>query len=142
MRRVDTAFPLEPELTRTGGVQIVLDDEPHAARKRLRPRPNKQMMVCMLHHSLCNQRRRANALQRSHATRPFLRAVHAAGIQLDDAVSVRQAPETDARIFRIAFDDIDACNHGIERVGSADEQPKGLLDAGSIATVLELVPVP
>jgi hypothetical protein len=67
--------------------------------------------------------------------------VHAAGIQLHDTVSVRQTPKADARVFRIPFHDIDACDHGVERVGAADEQSKGLFDARSITAVLEPVPV-
>ena len=141
VRRIDSALPFEPELARTRSVQVVLDDEPHLTGEYLCSRANEQMMIGMLHHRLRNERRRANTFQCSDTTGALLRAVHTAGVELDDTISVRQATKAHARVFRISLHDIDACDHGVEGIGSADEKSKGLFDTRSIAAVLEPIAV-
>ena len=51
------------------------------------------------------------------AAGPLLRPVHAARVELDDAVGVRQAAVADARVLGIELDDVDARDQGVEHVG-------------------------
>ena len=57
-------------------------------------------MVGVVHDGLRHERRRAHALEARDAAGPLLRAVHAARVELDDAVGVRQAAVADARLER------------------------------------------
>src|SRR6476620_10798485 len=99
------------------------------------------MMVGLLHHGLGDERRRSYALQRRNTASLLLRSVHAARIELDDSVGVRQASVADARVLGVPFDDIDAGDDSIERIGAGNQQPKRLFDTGALAAVLEPVAV-
>ena len=57
-------------------------------------------MIREVHHFLRDQRRRAHAFETRHAARPLLRAVHAARVELDDAVGVRQPAIADAAAMK------------------------------------------
>ena len=50
------------------------------------------------------------------------RPVHAAGVELDDALLVRQTPEADRIVFRIVLRAADHLDRGVERVAAAAEQ--------------------
>jgi hypothetical protein len=67
--------------------------------------------------------------------------MHATGIELDDTVGVRETPVTNARVFRVALDDVDACDDGVKRIGGADQKAKRLFDARTSAPISEAVPV-
>jgi hypothetical protein len=47
------------------------------------------MVIGVVHHGFGDERGRADALERGDAPGAFLRAVHAAGVELDDAVGIR-----------------------------------------------------
>ena len=70
----------------------------------------------MLHHRLRDERRRAHAFERGDAAGALLRAVHAARVELHDAVGVRQAAVADAVVLRIELDDVDAGDQRVEDV--------------------------
>ena len=59
---IDAALPLAPQLARCLGIEVVFDGEAHRARKLLRAFADEQVMVGMVHHRFCDQRRRADAL--------------------------------------------------------------------------------
>jgi hypothetical protein len=67
--------------------------------------------------------------------------MHATGIELDHAIGVREPPVPDARVFRVTFNDVDARDDGVKRIGAADQKAKRLFDARPIAPVFEAVPV-
>jgi hypothetical protein len=67
--------------------------------------------------------------------------VHATGIELDNTVGVRETPVTNARVFRVALNDVDACDDGVKRIGAADQKAKRLFDARTSAPIFEVVPV-
>jgi hypothetical protein len=67
--------------------------------------------------------------------------VHATGIELDNAVGVWETPVTNTRVFWVAFNDGDACDDGVKRIGAADQKAKRLFDACTITSILEAVPV-
>ena len=92
VRRVDTAFPLEPELARSRSVEIRLDDETHVAGEHLSAGADEQMMIGLIHHGFRDERRRTKAFECGHASGLLLRAVHAAGIQQDDASALGRPP--------------------------------------------------
>ena len=67
----------------------------------------------------------------------LLRPVHAAGVELDDAVGVRQPAVADAVSSGIELDDVDACDRARrEHPSPPRHQAEGLLDAGLGAAVL------
>ena len=76
-------------------------------------------MVGRVHHQLRHLRRRAHAFDRRDAAGALLRPVHAARIELDDAVGVRQPAVADAVVGRIELDDVDAGDERVEDVGAA-----------------------
>src|SRR4029079_17172651 len=98
-------------------------------------------MVRMIHHRLGHERRSANAFQRRDAACALLWTVHAARIELHNAVGVRQAAITDAVVFGIALHDVYACDERIEHVGAAGQESKGLFTARRGTAVLETVAV-
>lgn len=75
---------------------------------------DQKMMVGVVHHGLRGQRRRAHALERAHTARALPRAVHAARVELHDAVLVVQASVPDTGLLRIQLRDVDARD---QRVG-------------------------
>ena len=62
--------------------------------------------------------------------------MHATGIELHHAISVRQPAVTNTCIFRIQLDDIDTGNQGIEDVLAFGHALERRLDAGYVSTVL------
>ena len=67
--------------------------------------------------------------------------VHAAGVELHDAVGVRQAAVTHAVVERIELDDVDARDQRLEDVAARGHRGEGRLDAGLRPAILELVAV-
>ena len=57
----------------------------------------------------------------------LLRAVHAAGVELHDAVGVRQAAVADARLLGIELDDVDAGDQRVEHVLALRHHREGRL---------------
>ena len=98
-------------------------------------------MIGLIHHLLRDERRCAHAFDCRHASRALAWPVHAAGIELHDAVRIRQAAVADARLFGIELDDIDARDQCIEHVAPLRHHRKRLLDARHLTAVLELVAV-
>ena len=74
--RVDAAAPLQPQLSRSGGVQVVLHFEAQRASELTRTLSHDEMMIGQFGDRLCNERRRADTLDASYATRPVPGAVH------------------------------------------------------------------
>ena len=134
-------LPFEPQLPRLLGVQVRLDRESHVAREVLRALADEEMVVGRLHDGFGDERRRPDAFEARHAPGPFLGPVHAAGIELDDAVGVRQAAEPDARVGRVQFAEIDAGDQGVEHVRPAGHQGERLRHTGDVAPVPVDVPV-
>jgi hypothetical protein len=60
---------------------------------------------------------------------------------LDNTVGVRETAVTDARVFWVAFNDVDACDDGVNWIGAAGQKAKRFFDACTIAPILEAVPV-
>ena len=106
--RVDAPLPLEPLRARGLGVEVGLDREAHVAREGLRARAHQQVVVGVVEHRLRHPRGRAHALERGDAAGALQRAVHAAGVELDDAVGVRQPAVADVHLRRVELDDVDA----------------------------------
>ena len=115
--------------------------KPMLPREPLRAGADQQVVVGVLHHRLRDQRGRAHALERGHPAGPLLRAVHAARVELDDAVGIGQAAVADARVLGIELDDVDAGDERVEHVAAAGDQPEGAGDAGLLAVVRVLVAV-
>ena len=93
-------------------------------------------MVGLLEHGLGHQRRRAHAFERRDPAGAPGRPVHAARIELHDAVGVGQAAEADAAVGRVELAVVDAGDQRIEHVGAPGDQVERLLDAGFGAAVL------
>mgnify|MGYP007096667216 CR=1 FL=1 len=68
-------------------------------------------------------------------SRLLLWTVHAAGIQLNDAIRIRSTAITDARIFGVEFHDIDPSNRSVEHIVSRHDLVEGRLDATLAAAV-------
>ena len=131
-------LPLEPQLPRLGRVQVVLDGEAHLAGELLRPVAREQVVVRVVHHGLRHERRRAHALDGRHAAGALLRAVHAAGVELDHAVGVGQPAVADAGLERVELRDVDAGEQRVQHVLAFGDEPEGALDGVLGAAVLEL----
>jgi hypothetical protein len=67
--------------------------------------------------------------------------MHAARIQLDDAVCVRQSTVADARVFRIELDDVDAGDERVENIGAGGHSGERLLDRRLRTAVAEAVSI-
>jgi hypothetical protein len=138
---VDAALPLEPLRARALGVEVGFDREPHVAREMLRARAHQQVVVGVVEHRLRDARRRPHALERRDAARALQRPVHAAGVELHDAVGVRQPAVADVHLGRVELDDVDARDQRLEHVLALRDPLPGLLDAAARPAVLVLVAV-
>ena len=116
--RVEAPLPLEPERARPRAVEVVGHGESAVAREALRVGADQQMVRRLVHHLPRDRGGRRDAFERGDAARPPPRPVHAAGVELDDAVGVRQAAVADARIARVELDDGDAGDERLEHVGA------------------------
>ena len=67
--------------------------------------------------------------------------MHAAGIELHDAVGVRNAAVADAILQRIELDDVDAGDQRVENILAFGHETKSSLDTRLRSTVLVLVAV-
>ena len=133
---IDAALPLQPQPARLLGVEVVLDLEAHVAREVLRALADQQVVVGHLEHRLGHQRRRAHAFERGDAAGALRRAVHAARVELHDAVGVRQPAVADAAFGRIELADVDAGDQRVEHVGALGDHVERLLHADFGAAVL------
>jgi hypothetical protein len=117
----------------------------HGPKKRagevLRAFADQQMMIGLVGHQLRDARRRAHALDSRNSARALLRAVHARGVELDDAFGVRQAAPADAGLIRIELDDGDAGDERVEDVGAAGHHLEHLRDARDAVRVLRSIAV-
>ena len=107
MHRIRAPLSIEPDLARMFGIQVVFDLEPELPRKVLRSVADEQVMVRTLHHCLCAQRRGADAFERRHTAGAFRRAMHAARIELNDSIRVRQSSVPDAVVLGVQLDQVD-----------------------------------
>jgi hypothetical protein len=67
--------------------------------------------------------------------------VHAAGVELHDAVGIGEATIADARILRVKLVEVDGSNHRIEHVLARHHLLEGDLDPGVLAAILVAVAV-
>jgi hypothetical protein len=136
VQRIAAAFPFEPRRPRAIGVEVGLDGEPEITREGLRVAADEQVMIGLLHDLVGDQRRGPHPFEAGHAPGAALRAVHAAGVELDHAVGVRQAAVADAGIERIELYDVDAGDQRLEHVGATRHHGEGGLHARPGAAVL------
>ena len=134
-------LPLEPQAARQLGVQIAFDREPHVARETLRARADQEVVIRDIHHLLRHLGRRFDPLEAGDPSRALPGTVHAARIQLDDTLRVRQTAVTDARVRRIELDDVDAGDERVEDVPAGGHRRKREFDGRLRAAVLEAVAV-
>jgi hypothetical protein len=99
------------------------------------------VVVGFLGNELRHPGGRAHALDPRDASGAFLRPVHAAGIELDDAFGVGQTAPADAGLIRIELDDADAGDEGIEHVGVLGHHLESPHDAGDAVLVLGAIAV-
>jgi hypothetical protein len=135
--RIGTAAPLDPELPGTVGVEVGLDREAHVTRKLLGSAADQQMMIGVVHYRLRHLRRCAHTLETGDATRPALRAVHAARVELHDTVGVRQSTVADPRLLWIELRDVHAGDERIQHILAAGNAQEGLLDRAARPAVSE-----
>ena len=111
----------------------------------LRALADEQMVVGRVHDELRDVRRRPHAFERGDAAGALLRPVHAARVELHDAVGIRQAAVADAVVLRIELDDVDAGDEGVEHVflarAAARHQVERALDRRLRPAVLVAVAV-
>src|SRR5262249_29511136 len=113
----------------------------HRARELLRAFAHQQVVIRFVGDQLRDARRRAHAFDAGDAAGALFGPVHAARVELDDAVSVRQTAPADAGLIRIELDNADTGNRRIEHVGAIRHHPEGALDAGDAVLVLRAVAV-
>ena len=89
-----------------------------------------QVMVGVAQDLLRHERRRADALDAGHGAGALLRPVHARGVELHDAVGVRQPAVADARVLGIELAQVDAGDQRVEDVLAFGDHAEGHLDAG------------
>ena len=91
--------------------------KPSCRANVLRALADEQVVIGLVHHRLGHQRRGAHALEAGHAAGALLGPVHAAGVELHDAVGVGQAAVADAGLLGVELDDVHAGDHRVEHVG-------------------------
>ncbi len=115
---IDAPLPFQPQPARLLGVEVVLDLEAHVAREVLRALADQQVMVGLLEHRLGDERRRAHAFEGGDAAGALRRPVHAARVELHDAVGIRQPAVADAGVGRIELAEVDAGDQRVEHVAA------------------------
>ena len=128
--RVGAALPLEPQAARTVRVQVVLDGEAELPGEPLSARADEQVVVGEVGDQPGHARRRAHPFEGGDASRPPLRAVHAAGVELHHPVGVGAPAVADAGVFGVELDDVDPGDQGVEHIVARRHPPEGGLDAG------------
>src|SRR5262245_50238842 len=98
MLRIDAPLPLEPELARCRGVEVVFDLEAEGARELLRAFANDEVVIGQISDCFRNERWCAHALDRRHRTRALARTVHDGGIELHDAIRIPECAVADPRL--------------------------------------------
>ena len=116
MQRIGAALPLDPGLAGSLGVEVVLDLHAHVAGKFLCAFSDEQVVIGFVHHLLRDYGGRADSLDGRDAARALARAVHAARIELDDAVGIWQPAVPDARLLGVELDEVDAGDQRVEHV--------------------------
>ena len=91
---------------------------PTLRAKLLRALADQEVVIGDIHHLLRDLGRRSDALDGGDPSRALPGTVHAAGIELDDAVGVRQTAPADAVSVGIELDDVDAGDERVEHVGA------------------------
>ena len=122
---VDAAAPLEPQRARLFRVEVVLDLEPELAGEGLGAGPDEEVVVGEFGHRLRHERRCADALERRDAAGPAPGSVHAAGVELDDAVRVGESAIADPHLGRVVLGDVHARDEGVEHVLALDDAAEG-----------------
>jgi len=67
--------------------------------------------------------------------------VHARGIELHDAVRIRQAAVADAVVERIELHDVDSRDESVEHIRTLRDQGPRFFDARHVAAILESIAV-
>ena len=137
---VDPPAPFEPQRARRLRVEVVLDLEPELARERLGAGPDEQVVVGEFGHRLRDERRSADALERRDAPGPASGSVHAARIELDDAVRVGESAVSDPHLRRVVLGDVHARREGVEHILALDDAAEGALDGTLGSAVVEADP--
>ena len=88
---------------------------------------DEQDVIRALHHGSGDARGCLYVAQCGDGAGACTWAVHDAGVEFDDAVFVRQTAVTDGMIVGILFDDVDAGDGSVERVGALAHQVDSLL---------------
>jgi hypothetical protein len=98
---VGVLLPLQPFGARVGRVEIGDDLEAEITRERRDVLADQQVVIVCSITVTWRQRRQLDVFARADAASLLLRAVHAARVELHDAVGVRQAAVADAVVERI-----------------------------------------
>ena len=116
----EAVLPVEPDLP---GLlrQEVLVGEAVGGREAAGPCADEEDAVGLVHDEPGDLRRRLDAGQGRDGARAHRPAVHDGGVQLDDALLVRDAAVADSHVVRIELGDVDAGDGGVERVLPLDE---------------------
>src|SRR6266550_953533 len=141
MSRIRATLPLQPDLARVFGVQIVLDLETHIARKILGAFADDQMMVRVIHHGPGNERRSADSFNGAYRACPFFWSMHTGRVELYDTFSVWQAAVANTVIQWIELHNIDARDNCVEHVLPLRDHREGFMDRGHVTAVFEAVTV-
>ena len=98
-------------------------------------------MIGGVHHRFGDEARHAHAFERRDPAGTLFRTVHHTGVELNDAVGVRDAPVAHAVLRRIKFEDVETSENGVQDVLAALDPEVSLLHRRSRAAVFEFIPV-
>ena len=100
------------------------------AREAVRALAEDLAVVGALHHQARDLDRVQDVLDRRDRAGVVRAPVHARGVELHDAVLVRQAAQTDAGVLRVRLLHLHHGDRGVERRSAREQGRKGRLHAG------------
>ena len=110
-------FPVEPDLAGLLGEEVFFG-ETLGASEILCALADEQDVVRLIEDKLGESGCAADVLQRRDSAGAVGRSVHDSRIQFDDAVLIGETAETDGVVLGVVFDERDARDGGVERVGA------------------------
>ena len=120
-------LPQQPDLSGVLGEQV-LARESHRHREALGAFAHQHDVAGMLHHRLRDQRHVLNVPHSTYRASASRWAVHAAGIELDNAFFVGETTEANTIVLRIIFRALDDFEGGIKRIAAAFQEDERVLE--------------
>lgn len=141
MKWIDTPLPFEPFASRVRRIEVGLNSESQTSRELLSAIPHKKVMIRLEQHFFRYACGRPNAFETGNTASSLPGTVHAARVELNHSVCIRQSTVADAVIERIELDDVHTRDDGIENICPAGNHRVRSFDRCLRTPVLETIAV-